>query len=184
MLPPCGHFLELYLPTSACSDSWPQERSCSGYCRNQFLTQLTFKKPIVTCKFSSEKKTQSSQGHDTLHPYLLQEECQSKQEVNSHRIEWPSYWQTINTRETLEMIEPSFIFHGNGHWQQPLEMTASTGQKENFNRAKPKISIPTPGPVLWKTIILNDPCTPTFTAVLFTITKTQIQEQVPQQIKY
>ena len=45
------------------------------------------------------------------------------------------------------------MLHGNGHWQQPLERTASTGNKDNFKTAKPRTLIPTPEPIIQKTII-------------------------------
>ena len=105
VLPPCGHLLELHLPTSAywhlqftrgaVNDCCSQERSCGGYCRNQFQTKPTFKKPTVTGKISSHplRKKRPNQPKDKiLHlPTLLQEECQStQQEVNSHLTEWPS----------------------------------------------------------------------------------------------
>ena len=49
-----------------CNDNCLQKRSYSGYCRHKFQTQPTFKKPVVTGKFSShplrkEKNTKQSQ---------------------------------------------------------------------------------------------------------------------------
>ena len=65
VLPPCRHSLSLqiehwcllappfYKACGAINDSCPLQRSWGGYCRNKFQTQLTFKKPTVTSKFSS-----------------------------------------------------------------------------------------------------------------------------------
>ena len=50
---------------------------------------------------------------------------------------------------------------------------------KNFERAKPKILIPTPGLYYGKTSFkMTHICTPTFTAVLLPILKIQIQEEV------
>lgn len=43
--------------------------------------------------------------------------------------------------------------HGNGHWQQTPERTASTGNNDNFKTAKPRTLIPMPEPIIQKTII-------------------------------
>ena len=85
VLPLCGHFWNytcqpVLTGTSnsqggAVNDRCSQERSCGGYCRNQFQTKPTFKKPTVTGKISShplrKKKTQSAQGQDTPPPYFI-----------------------------------------------------------------------------------------------------------------
>ena len=42
----------------------------------------------------------------------------------------PDCLQTVNGGESREMTEPPYKFSRNGHWQQPLEKTASKGQKE------------------------------------------------------
>ena len=53
------------------------------------------------------------------------------------------------------MTEFSFMFPANRHWQQLLEGTPCTGHnKKNVKRAQ--TLIPTPGPILCKTIIQND----------------------------
>lgn len=74
---------------------------------------------------------------------------------NQIASDWePSYRQTVNGGESWEMMEPPRprpdMFCGNGHWQQSLERIAFIGQKENFERAKPRIFIPTAGPILQK----------------------------------
>lgn len=79
----------------------------------------------------------------------------------------------------------------NASLHAPREWTLATAtrkgspisQTENFKRAKPKILIPTPGHILRKNVIQNDTCTPTFTAVVPPVLKTQTQEEVHQQAK-
>ena len=81
VLPPCRHSLSLqiehwcllappiYKACGAINDSCPLQRSWGGYCRNKFQTQLTFKKPTVTSKFSShplmKRKKKKTNGHRT-----------------------------------------------------------------------------------------------------------------------
>ena len=107
VLPPCGHLLELHLPTSAywhlqftrgaVNDSCSQERSCGGYCRNQFQPKSTFKKPTVRGKISShplrKKKTQSAQGQDIPPPYFIT----GGMPINTARSQFPSDRMAILT---------------------------------------------------------------------------------------
>ena len=78
------------------NDSCRQERSCGGFCRNKFQTQLTYKKSTETGTFSSHPlgggKPQMATGQDAQHPQLLQEECQSKQQqdIKFHLKKWSS----------------------------------------------------------------------------------------------
>ena len=81
------------------------------------------------------------------------------------------------------MMEPPYTFRGNGHWQQSLDRIAFIGQKENFERVKPRIFIPTAGPILQKSIIQNDTCNPTFTAVQLPIAKIHWPNVIHEQIK-
>ena len=59
----------------AVNDSCCQKRSYGRYCRHKFQTQLTFKKPIVTGKFSShplnKKKEKTPNGHGTRYSTSL-----------------------------------------------------------------------------------------------------------------
>ena len=59
----------------AVNDSCCQKRPYGRYCRHKFQTQLTFKKPIVTGKFSShplkKKKEKTPNGHGTRYSTSL-----------------------------------------------------------------------------------------------------------------
>ena len=65
----------------------------------------------------------------------------------------------------------------------PLKGQPPQARRKNFKTAKPRILIPTPGPILRKTVIQNDTRTPTFTAVVSPIAKTQTQDKCQWQIK-
>ena len=91
----------------------------------------------------------------------------------------PNSLQTVHGEESQEMTETPLMFPGNKHWQQPLEGTACTGQNKRVKRTKPKILIPTPGPILQKTIIQNDTHTPTFTEALLTKAETNTWPKCP-----
>ena len=56
-------------------------------------------------------------------------------------------------------------------------------EEKNFKGAKPRILILISGPMLRKTTIQTDRCSPAFTAVLLKIAKTQTQERVQRQMK-
>jgi len=58
--------------------------------------------------------------------------------------------------EHREMMETHYTFQGSGHWQQPLEQTATTGQNRKFQESWPWLVKPTLGPLSPKTIIEND----------------------------
>ena len=50
--------------------------------------------------------------------------------------------QIINVGESWEKREPPCMVSGSGHWQQPLERTASSCQekkKKTFQKTKPRI---------------------------------------------
>jgi len=52
-----------------CNDNCLQKRSYSGFCRHKFQTQPTFKKPVVTGKFSSHplrKEKNAKQSQDKM----------------------------------------------------------------------------------------------------------------------
>jgi len=126
----------------AVNDSCCQKRPYGRYCRHKFQTQLTFKKPIVTGKFSSyplrkkKEKHQMVMGQDIQHPYLLQEEYQLKwqQAIKFHLREWyPNCMNSKMGERAERWWNPTSHSMGmNGYWQQALERTASIGNNEKF----------------------------------------------------
>ena len=70
------------------------------------------------------------------------------------RTQWVTIYKVTKSYRTEQLSTHTHThtqtFSGNGHWQQSLERIASIGQKENFERAKPRIFIPTAGPILQK----------------------------------
>ena len=59
----------------------------------------------------------------------------------------------------------------------PLKGQPPQARRNNFKTAKPRILIPTPGPILRKIVIQNEKCTLAFTAVVPPITKTPTQDK-------
>ena len=64
-------------------------------------------------------------------------------QIKSRRSEWPFSHVTGNSaRASQEEREPTYTVRGNGHWQQPLESTASLCREwggNTFQKAKPRI---------------------------------------------
>ena len=123
--------------SGAVNESCPQERIWGSHCRRKFQTQPMFKKPIATGKFSWHPLKKSIKGENKFPPcnrirfwtsLIITGGCKLKWQwqIKSHRSEWPfSHVTGNNARASQEEREATYTVRGNGHWQQPLESTAS-----------------------------------------------------------
>ena len=148
---PCGHkesdtteWLHFHFPinnaSGAVNDTFPQERTLDGYCRNKFQRQLTFKNPIkgkISSQLLRKKKRKPKQPQNKNPSILNYYSRNAHQNDKKSNPIWqngnPNCLQTGKGGKTREMMESPYTFRRNRHWQQPLERTACTGQKKKFH---------------------------------------------------
>ena len=103
------------------------------------ISRSQFQGSIFLTLFKEKRKKNywMIMGQDAQHTIYYRRNTNQNDNKKSNSIwenGYPDYMQTVNEGKSWEMMESPYMLHGNGHWQQPLERTASTGNNEKFQK--------------------------------------------------